>query len=163
LHAGGCVVLDDLADTDHYVCLCTDSFEGDHCEIPKGMVKIKFMLSSDSSLQRSDVAATTVSFNDYDFQSLRFLLRHQQVYDTLPSDLKLIYSHNLATYAPAIAIMNVYESNYRRKEPEYYILYFYPDQKEINITVDLTSENHCPLVQTLCHLVQTIKTPGKSE
>jgi stress-induced morphogen len=156
-------VLYDLANTDHYICLCTDSFEGDHCEIPKGMVKIKFILSSDTSLHKSDVAATTVSYNDYDFQSLRFILRHQQVYDTLPSDLKLIYSHNFATYAPATAFMKVYESNYRRKEPEYYILYFYHDQKEINITVDLTSENYCPLVQALWHLVQTIKTPGKSE
>ena len=97
------------------------------------------------------------------FHHCDFNVRHQQVYDALPSHLKLIYSHKLTEYAPTTAILKVYGSNYRNEEPEYYVLYFYPNQKEINITVDLTSENHCPLVQTLWYLVQAIETSGKLE
>jgi hypothetical protein len=112
------------------------------------MVNIKFVLSSNSSFQTADVVATTVSFSDYQIPSLRFHLRHQQVYGALPSHLKLIYNHTFATDAPTIAVMKVYGPNYYSEEPKYYVLYYYPGQKEINITVDLTSENHCPLVQT---------------
>jgi hypothetical protein len=101
-----------------------------------------------------DVVATTVSYSDYHNKSLRLDIRYQQVYDTLPSYLKLIYSHDLVRHAPIIAVMKAYGPNYHDEEPKYYVLYYYPDQRDINITVDLTSENHCPLVQTT-------KTSGK--
>jgi hypothetical protein len=159
LHGGSCVVTYELADTDEYTCLCTDSFTGDYCQFPKGTVDITFVLSSVSTLQTTDAVATTVSYSNYDAKSLRFNIRHQQVYDALPPRLKLIYSHELG--APATAVLKIYGPNYHTEEPGYYVLYFHPGQKLINITVDLTSENHCPLVETLWHLVQAIETPGK--
>jgi hypothetical protein len=119
------------------------------------------MLSSNSTLKLSDVAASTVSYNDYHDKLLSFTVRHQQVYRALPSNLKLIYSHTLAAYAPTIAVLKVYRLNYHNEEPKYHVLYFHALQKQINISVDLTSENHCPLVQTLWHLVQSIETSGK--
>jgi len=151
----------DLANTDNYICLCTDLFTGDHCQFPKGMADITFQLSSNSMVQTADVVATTVSSSDFHDKSLNFNVRHQQVYDGLPSHLKLIYSDKLVAYAPTTAVLKVYGPNYHSVEPEYYILYFHPGQKNINVTVDLTSENHCPLVQTLWHLVQENETPGK--
>jgi hypothetical protein len=162
LHEGSCIVTYDWTDTNSYVCLCTDLFVGDHCQYPKGMVLIKFLLSSDSKLHTADIIATTVSFNDYEIPLLRFNIRHQQVYGTLPSQLELIYSHTFTTDAPATAVMKVYGPNYRNEESRYYILYFQPSQKDINITVDLSSENHCPLVQTLWHLLQRNETIGKT-
>ena len=151
----------ELADTDEYSCLCTNSFAGDHCQFPKGTVDITFVLSSDSTLQTTDVVATTVSYNNYNVKLLSFIIRHQQVYDTLPSHLRLFYSNTMGAHAPATAVLKIYGPNYHTEEPGYYVLYFHPGQKMINITVDLTSENYCPLVETLWHLVQAIETPGK--
>ena len=152
------------------LCLCPAStfgstcyFKNDSSQISKGMVNVTFMLSSNSALQTADITAVTISYNDYDIPSLRFIMRHQQVYDELPSHLELIYSHKHLSYAPTTAVLKVYETNYKKQEPEYYVLYFYSHQKEINITVDLTSENHCPLVQTLWHLLQTQEKSGKLE
>jgi hypothetical protein len=153
----------DVTDTGNYTCLCTDLFTGDYCQFPKGMVDITFVLSSDSKLKIADVVAMTVSYNDYYIPTLDFNVRHQQVYDTLPSHLKLIYSDKLAADAPTIAVSKVYGLNYHSEEPEYYVLYFQSDQKEINITADLTSENHYPLVQTLWYLIPTNRTTGKLE
>jgi hypothetical protein len=148
LNEGSCIVTYDLTDTNNYTCLCTDSFSGNHREFPKGMVEIKIMLSSNSTLQTTDVIATTVSYNDYHDITLHSIVRHQQVYGTLPQYLKLMYNDKLSTYAPTAAIMKVYGSNYYKEEPKYYVLYFYfPRQREINITIDLTLENHCPFVQ----------------
>ncbi len=163
LNGGSCIVTYDWTDTNNYTCLCTDLFAGDHCQFSKGMVDITFMLSSDSKLQIADVVATTVSYSDYHIPSLRFNVRHQQVYDTLPSYLKLIYSQKLVTNAPTIAVLKVYGPNYHSEEPGYYVLYYQTGQKTINITVDLTSENYCPLVQMLWHLVEANETTGKLE
>jgi hypothetical protein len=144
LNGGSCIVTYDLFDTNNYICVCTDSFTGDHCQYSKGIVDISLVLSS---LKAADVIAITVSYNDYHNQSLRFAIRHQQVYDTLPSHLQLIYNQKLTSHAPIIAIMRAYGPNYYNEEPKYYVLYYYSDQKDINITIDLTSENYCPVVQ----------------
>jgi hypothetical protein len=97
----------------------------------------------------TDVVATTVSYSNYDEKSLHFNVHHQQVYRALSSHLKLIYSSKLGAHAPATAVLKVYGLNYRTEEARYYVLYFHSGQKMLNITVDLTSENHCSLVETL--------------
>jgi hypothetical protein len=115
-------------------------------------------------LKADDIVATTISYNDIgDGRSLIFIVRHQQVYRSLPSHLNLIYSHKRNAYAPETAILRIYRSNFHSEEPEYYILYFYFFQTKINISVDLTAENHCPLVETLWHLVQQNGTLSKLE
>jgi hypothetical protein len=155
LNGGKCVVNYDWSDTDKYTCLCTDSFFGDHCQVPKEMVDIRFVLSSDFILQADNIVATTISYNDaFNDISLSLNVRHQQVNRGLPSHLNLIYSRKRNAYVPTTAILRIYRTNFHSEEPEYYILYFYHLETKINITVDLTSENHCPLVQTLWHLVQ---------
>ena len=133
----------DLFDTNNYICMCTDLFTGDHCQHPKGRVDISLVLPSNSS----EVIAATVSYNDYHDESLRFVIRHQQVYASLPSHLQLIYRQKLTPGAPIVAIMRTYGPNYLEEEPNYHVLYYYSDQKDINITIDLTSENHCPIIQ----------------
>jgi hypothetical protein len=112
-------------------------------------------------LQAADIVATTVSYGDFVDQILQLFVYNQQVYDILPSHLKMSYSQTISTLPPPIAIMKVYGSNYRSEESKYYMLYYQPDQKEINITIDLTSENHCPLVETLWHLIPTTGTSSK--
>ena len=57
--------------------------------------------------------------------------------------------------------LKVYRPNYYSDEPEYYLLYLNPLQKQINITVDLKPENHCPLAHILWHPVQEVESPGK--
>ena len=161
LNGGSCIATYSLTDINNYTCLCTDSFEGDHCQMPKGMVNIRLMLSSNSALKTTDVVATTILYSDYEIPSLRFMVREQQVYSGLPSSFKLIYNDKRASYAPTTAILKAYGANDHYEKPVYYLLYFYPDQKEINITVDLTSENHCLPVETLWNLIEKADQPGK--
>jgi hypothetical protein len=111
------------------------------------MVNIMVISSSDSLLQTSDIIATTISYNDFYDSLLRLTIRHQQVYNTLPSYFQLKYSHKLISYAPSMSFLKVYRSNYRDEEPQCYILYMIPLQNEINVTVNLTSENYCELIQ----------------
>ena len=61
-----------------------------------------------------------------------------------------------------MAIMKVYGSNYHRDISQYYLLYIDGGLKNLSITTDLTSENHCPLVQTLWYLLQNVQAKGKS-
>ena len=156
LNSGTCIVTYNLTNIDQYICICTDLYEGNDCELLKGMVNINIMLSSNSTIQINDVVATTVFYCDYNPETLRFIVRHQQVYSGLFSKLKPIYIDKLDRYAPTTAVFKVYERNYNQEESKYYLLYFYPDQKNINITVDLTSENHCSLVETLWDLVDNL-------
>ncbi|CAF3331924.1 unnamed protein product [Rotaria socialis] len=148
MNEGSCVVAYDLTDPKKYICLCPDLFTGAHCEFSKQMVNIALAVSLNSTLQTIDILAVTVMYNNYDNESLRFDVRHQQVYDGLPSQLRLINNDKVDPYVPRTAILKVYTSKYRSEEPAYYILYFLPFQENINITVYLTSERHCPLVKT---------------
>ena len=104
LHGGSCLVAYDSAYIDKFICLCTDSFSGDHCQYPKGIVEITLVLPSDSTLRTTDVIASTVTYSNYDVNSLTFDVLHQQVYGSLPSHLKLIYSGKLGAYAPATGL-----------------------------------------------------------
>ena len=131
LNGGRCIVTYNLTDVDHYRCICTDLYEGYHCQLLKGVVNIKLLLSSKSALQTSDVVATTVFYNDYDNRSLRFIVRRQQVYSRFLSELKPVYTGKLDTYAPPITVLKVYGQNYRHEEPKYYLLYYHLEQKEI--------------------------------
>jgi hypothetical protein len=133
-----------MNDPGNYMCICTDLFEGNHCQDAKGTVNIDII----SSL---DAVATTVSFSDYQIPSLRFNVRHQQVHATLTSHFKLIYSQKENTFAPSIALMKVYSTNNRTEQPKYYVLYYYPNEKVIDITVNLTSENYCSAIETFNH------------
>ncbi|CAF2767092.1 unnamed protein product [Rotaria sp. Silwood2] len=161
LNGGSCIVTYNMTDINEYICICTSLFQGNQCQLSKGIVNITFALSLDTVLQTTDVVATTVLYSDYKVETLDFIVRHQQVYIGLPLGVKLIYSHKLATYAPTTAVLKVYGPNYHHQEPKYYLLYFHPDQKEIHIRFDLTLENYCPFVRTLRHLVQTTKKTGK--
>jgi hypothetical protein len=165
-NGGSCLVNYDLSDIDNYTCICIDSFSGDHCQVSRGMVDINFVLSLGFMLETTDVVATTVSYNDaVKDASLSLNVRNQHVYRSLPSHLNLIYSHKRNAYPPTTAILRIYRANFHSEEPEYYILYLFDFQiqTKINITVDLTSENHCPLVETLWYLVQQNGTLSKLE
>ena len=158
LNGGTCIVTYDFTDINKFICICTDLFQGIYCQIPKRMVDITFILSKISALQTTDVVATTVFYSDYEPSSLRFVERHQQVYASLPSELKLSYNNKVAQNAPRTAVLKVHRQNSFHKEAKYFLLYFYRNEKEISLTIDLTLENHCPLVQTLWHLVEKIGT-----
>jgi hypothetical protein len=161
LNGGTCIVTYDFTDINKFICICTDLFEGIHCEIPKGMINIRFILSPNSEVQTDDVIAATVFYSDYEIPSLRFLDRHQKVYAGFPSELKLIYDDKVVKNAPTTAVLKVYGRNFVHDEAKYFVLYFYSNEKEINLTIDLTLENHCPLVETLWYLVETIEKTGK--
>ena len=162
LHGGTCVAAYDVTNINSYVCVCSDGFEGDHCQSPGGIVDMTIKLSSDSMLQTADVLAVTVSYSDVHPKTFEFVVRRQQVFDTLPSHIQLIYGQRFQPYVPPIAVMKVYGSSYHSEIPKYYILYVSPPRKEINITTDLTLVNHCPLVQTLWHLLSEVQPSSKS-
>ena len=162
LNGGSCIVTYHINNTNNYICRCTKRYRGEYCQYPRERVFIRFMLSSNSRVQATDVAAITVSFSDYKIPFLHLDLRHQRVHGNLPSHLELMYDDTLGSNAPTLAVMKIYSSNARGTDPEYYVLYFQTDQNEINITIDLTSENHCPLVQTLWYLLQTNTTTDKA-
>lgn len=157
LNGGTCFMAYDMTDINKYICLCTDLYNGEQCQYSNGIVEITIISSSNSTSQTFDVAAITVSYNNYDLQTLRFDIQHQQVYNTIPSYIKQMYNYKVGIHAPPIAIMKVYSPNYRNEEPNYYLLYFYRDEKDINITVSLTSENHCPIIEPLGKLVNSLR------
>ena len=161
LNGGTCIVTYNLTNVDQYMCICTNSYEGNHCQLSKGIVKINLVLSSNSTSQIGNVVAATVFYSDYDLETFRFIIRHQQVYSGLFSELKPIYTGKVDKHAPTTAVLKLYSTNYNQEEPKYYLLYYHPDQKHINITVDLTAENHCSSVEALWHLVPTVDESGK--
>ena len=162
LNEGTCYVTYDFRNVNDYLCHCTDTFKGNRCQYPNSMVDISIVLSSNSTVQTTEIIAVTISHNYYFLRTLTLDHRYQQVYKALPSRSTLIYTQKLTTTAPTIAYMKIYYRNYQHKELEYYLLYYLSDQKGINITIDLTSENHCPLVQTLWHLLPMINFSSKS-
>ena len=164
LHEGTCVVVYNITNIDSYLCICSDAFDGDHCQSPRGIVDITIVLSSDSVLQTGDVLAATVSYSDTFTDALELRVRHQQVFDTLPSHIQLIYNQRFSmSIAPRIAVMKIYGSSYRSETAKYYVLYLYSGspRKQVNITTDLISINHCPLVQTLWYLLSKVSTSSK--
>ena len=161
LHGGTCFLTYDVSDIRTYFCICTDGFEGDYCQTPRSIVDITILLSSNSMVQRDDVRATTVSFS-YSIKKTWILpVHYQQVFDTLPSRIQLVYDYHFVPYAPGFALIKVYGSNYHSELTKHYLLYLHIGQKGINITVDLTSENHCPLIQTLWPLLSKVYSSSK--
>lgn len=148
LNGGTCLVQYRFDDFNAYVCICTSFFEGNQCQVEKGTVNIDVIVSLNSTIERSKVVATTISFLDYQIPSLRLDVRYRQVHSILPSHLKLIYSETSNQFAPSIALMKIYSDNYRIEQPRYSLLYYYPNQKRINLTVNLTSENKCFSIET---------------
>ena len=138
LNGGTCVTVYDTHTMNRYICVCTDLYEGEHCQHPRGMVVLTFVSSSNSILQTNNVAATTISFNDYHNKSLDFSVRHRQVYNTIPSHLTLIYNQKYSTNAPSLAIMKVYGLNYHSEGPKYYVfLYFYECKSDQKNNIDV--------------------------
>ncbi|CAF4638143.1 unnamed protein product [Rotaria socialis] len=145
-HGGSCFPTYTPQDILNYTCLCTSSFIGNHCELTRGLVQIKMNLSTNSLLIPMNINALTIAFNNYHPKTFAFLMQHQQVHRNLPLQIQLAYSRKLIT-APTIGLLKVYGQNCEREEPKYFVLYFAVGRKDVNITVDLTSENYCPLIE----------------
>lgn len=147
LHGGSCILTYLAHDILNYTCICTDSFIGDHCQLPREIIQIKVSLSHNSLIHRSSIFASTVSYNDYNTKTLAFVLQHQQVYISLPLSINLAYSRTYSA-VPIIGLLKTYNKNYDFDEPEYFILYIALQQANLNISTDLTSENNCPLIKS---------------
>ncbi|CAF5034635.1 unnamed protein product, partial [Rotaria magnacalcarata] len=145
-HGGSCFPTYTPQDILNYTCLCAPSFTGSHCELARGLVHIRMNLSTNSLLRPMNISALTIAFNNYNPKTFAFLMQHQQVHRNLPLQIQLAYSRKLIT-APTIGLLKVYGQNYEREEPKYFVLYFAVGRKDVNITVDLTSENYCPLIE----------------
>jgi hypothetical protein len=112
-------------------------------------------------LQTADVLAATVLYSYVSDKTLELPVSYQQVFDTLPSRIQLMYDYRSYIDAPSIALMKVYGSNYHSEIPKYYLLYLNTRQREINVTVDLTPENHCCLVETIWPLFFKVQSSSK--
>ncbi|CAF1394347.1 unnamed protein product [Adineta ricciae] len=161
-NGGTYVLLYDFTNISRFICICTDFFQGIYCETPKPMINILLLLSENSVLQRSDVVAATVASSDYDIRAVRFNTPLQKVYAGFPSELKLSYEEKVAPNAPIKAVLRVYEKSSVGKEAKYFLLYFQFNPKAINLTIDLTSESHCPPVETLWHLIENTENVDNS-
>lgn len=100
LNGGTCDVTYDSRNINDYLCQCTDSFRGSHCQYPNSMVDISIILSSNSTVQTDDIIAVTVSHNDYNDETLALDHQYQRIHKTLPSHLTLIYNQKLKINAP---------------------------------------------------------------
>ena len=134
-----------------YACLCTELFQGEHWEQARGTVHLQI----ESKFNASTVAATTISYADTMRLELGLAIRHQQLYHYLPSHVTLIYNQRTLPFAPVRGILKLYKNSYPDIELDYYILYHTGEKITLNVTVDLTAENHCPLVDTFWHLLNT--------
>ncbi|CAF0984601.1 unnamed protein product [Rotaria magnacalcarata] len=146
LHGGSCILTYLPHDILNYTCICSDSFIGDHCQLSRGRIQINVNLSENSLVQRSNIFASTISYNDYNTKSFAFALQHQQVYTSLPVRIDLVYSRQYNT-APAVGLLKIYNKNYDFDEPEYFIVYIAQQQMFLNFSTDLTSENKCVLIK----------------
>jgi hypothetical protein len=78
--------------------------------------------------------ATVVQLYDLETTSFQLILRHQQVYDGIPS--KINYYHS-DIYAPLLGLLKIYKN---LTQPQYFIMYSLT-QTLINIT---SSPQYCP-------------------
>ena len=83
LHGGTCVVLYILTNIYSYVCVCSDAFDGDHCQSPRKILDITVMLSAHSMFQRANILATTVFYSNFHGRTFELLIQYQQVFDGL--------------------------------------------------------------------------------
>ena len=129
LHEGTCVVRYDVTDINVYFCICTDGFEGDYCQSRRRRVDITIFLSSKSMFETADVRAATISYSYVDSETFQLSVRYQQVFETLPLEIQLIYDYRSYSNPRSIALMKVYGSNYHSGIAKYSLLYLNLDPK----------------------------------
>lgn len=151
LHSGSCYMSYDSQNIHDYFCVCTSMFNDDRCEIPKAIIHITL---NTTSLTNKILASTVQYYDIENMQTLKLVIRYQAVYDSISSSISLYHDQSTA---PFLAVIKLYETVSESKAPAYFILYIQQDVVSINMTSQLSNENHCPNVRTLWHLIDHSK------
>ena len=130
LNNGTCFPADDRSGEAAFMCLCSKRFYGNRCQYEIPSVHVNLNMTDTLS-----VRATVVQLYDLGIPSFHFFIRHQQVYNGIPS--KINYYHS-DIHAPLLGVLKIYEN---LTQPQYFILYSVAQQSLINIT---SSPQHCP-------------------
>lgn len=146
-HDGTCYISSEWVDMENYTCICTNSYSGVNCEIPKALVKIKI----NSTYSSETIIATTIQYYDVDKRTQTdLILRNRQVFNSIPQNI--LYPHD-QLISPIIGIIKLYGNDYLTNEPTYYLGYIQQNRTNINITNGLQSK--CAHIRSLWHLLQT--------
>jgi hypothetical protein len=130
LNYGTCISTDDPSGEASYMCLCSKRFYGNRCELEMGSVYVNLNMTN-----TSPVRATVVQLYDFTTPSFQLLIRNQQVYHAIPSNI--IYYHSDA-HAPSLGLLKIYEN---LTQPQYFIVHILAQTSRINIT---SFPQHCP-------------------
>ncbi|UJR18900.1 hypothetical protein I4U23_022028 [Adineta vaga] len=133
LNGGICHPTYDLSWKKSFVCMCSKGFYGDRCQKSPSSVHIRFNNTSISL-----VRAAVIQLYSILGSSLEFSIKHQQVYQDLPSIMTVNHPE---TMAPPIGLLKIYDHFLMSK---YFLLYSLR-QSLINIT---SSPRHCPLASS---------------
>jgi hypothetical protein len=134
LNNGTCYPSYDPSGEQPLICTCLERFYGNRCENEKSSVHVRFNMTSEFAPR-----ATVFQLYDIIPVYLTLEIRHQKVYDGLPS---IITSHQPDNEAPPIGLLKAYEDS---QNPYYYVVYV-SLKSVINIT---SSPQHCPDVSSL--------------
>jgi hypothetical protein len=130
LNDGTCFLNYDPSGENPYECNCSQRFYGYQCQNEKASIHIDLNMTKTLSAR-----ATVVQLYNYDLRSFRLFIKHQQIYNGLPSSIR---SYHSSIYAPELGVLKIYED---LSNPQYFLIYFLEDQLKINITSSLA---YCP-------------------
>ncbi|CAF1602990.1 unnamed protein product, partial [Adineta ricciae] len=145
LNQGTCLLNNDLSNLMKYTCLCNANSTGDHCQYSNGEISLQLIISSNLTLNKSNIMATTFFFNNYEQKTLEFIISEQEIFDHLPNEISLKFNHY---HIPSVGILRIYDFNFI-SQSKYFILYIDSNRTSLNTTVYLSLENHCPFVEIL--------------
>jgi hypothetical protein len=131
-HDGTCLATSEI---NKFVCLCTDQYHGEVCELEKQAVQLYI----NESLEHR---AGIVQYFNIDFYSLDLILVHQDFYIKLPHFLH--YLHDKET-APEIIVVKLYSDIGNN----IHLISVQTNMTSINGTTQLTENNRCVHVNSL--------------
>jgi hypothetical protein len=135
LNAETCLPTNDQSGEASYMCVCSKRFYGSRCQNELSSAHIDLNMTN-----TSNVRAAVIQFYDIATPSFQLIIRHQQVYKVVPSNVTYYHSD---VSAPSLGVLKVYEN---LTYTEYFIVYSLAQKLIINIT---SIPQHCPHVSSL--------------
>ncbi|CAF3252140.1 unnamed protein product [Rotaria socialis] len=134
LNNGTCFHTHDRSGEVPFICICSQRFYGDICEIEKAQVLINFTMTNTSSIN-----VNVVQLYDVETSSLELHVRYQKAYQGMSSNFS--YFHPDA-YAPYLGVLKIYADG----EKAQYLIMYASHQTAIKIT---SLSKKCPHVSSL--------------
>ena len=134
LNKGACHLSYDRSGEQPFLCICANRFYGSRCQYEKASVRVQLNMTMTLSAR-----AAVVQLYNILPTSLTLQIRHQKVYQGLPSTITYYHPD---VQAPHLGIVKTYHDSV---DPQYFVIYIL-NQLVINIT---STPQHCSHVSAL--------------